>query len=172
MSHFTSRYTLLAAAALMAVALLAPDAQAQLYRPGLRPYYSGPFPAGGAYIPAALATRLQYQRLAVRNFATNTAILGRAYAQVPPYALGYNPYPPVVNYGQTYSPPYYPQSTGYVSPAAYYPLSTGYVNPYSYYPQSTGYVSPYAGYSYSGYTNPYSQAVNPYAGTSISPYGY
>ena len=89
-------------AALIGVVLLAPAAQAQLFRPGSG--YRGPFPSGGAYIPAGLATRLQYQNLAVRNFAFNTAILGRGLSNVPPYVFGYNPYPPV-NFGPAFVPP-------------------------------------------------------------------
>jgi hypothetical protein len=44
--------------------------------------------------------------LTLRQYAYNTAVLGRALSKVPPYALGYNPYPPVVNYGPAYGSPY------------------------------------------------------------------
>jgi hypothetical protein len=36
------------------------------------------------------------------QFAFNTAVLGRALSNVPPYALGYNPYPQLVNYGPSF----------------------------------------------------------------------
>lgn len=69
--------------------------------------------------------------LRLQQYAYNTRVLGRAYASVPPYALGYNPYPAVVNYGPTY-PAYYPY--GYNS---YY----GYpYTPYNlYYPSASPY---------------------------------
>src|SRR4051794_28023465 len=37
--------------------------------------------------------------LSISQYAYNTALMGRAYSYVPPYALGYNPYPPLINYG-------------------------------------------------------------------------
>jgi hypothetical protein len=43
--------------------------------------------------------------LTVRQAAYNTVVLGRALANVPPYALGYNPYVRAVNFGGTIIPP-------------------------------------------------------------------
>jgi hypothetical protein len=40
--------------------------------------------------------------LTLQQYAYNTAVIGRALSNVPPYALGYNPYPAVVNYGPVY----------------------------------------------------------------------
>jgi hypothetical protein len=62
------------------------------------------------------------------QYAYNIATIGRAYSYVPPYALGYNPYPAYVNYGPVYSSRYY-------------------YNPYLY--------NPYAIYGYGGLYNPY-----------------
>jgi hypothetical protein len=95
-----------------------------------------------------------------RAFAIST--IGRAYQQVPPYALGYNPYPPVV--GSPYVPPVNP----YVgNPLVANPYLSGYnsaatYNPYNPYAggatlTSTGTlpaVDPYSGGGYGGY-NPY-----------------
>ncbi len=47
----------------------------------------------------------QLQSSALKQWAFNTAVIGRAYAQVPPYLFGYNPYPQSVNYGPVYQPP-------------------------------------------------------------------
>src|SRR5262249_42424122 len=59
----------------------------------------------------------------IRQAFYNTAMLGRAYSYIPPYMLGYNPYPQVVNYGSLYSP----------------------LNPYTYSPYVNPYINPYAG---------------------------
>src|SRR5262245_60838319 len=48
--------------------------------------------------------------LTLNQYAYNVRTMGRAYSSVPPYLLGYNPYPAVVNYGPVYPAPY---STGY-----------------------------------------------------------
>ena len=73
--------------------------------------------------------------LTLRQYAYNTAVLGQAYSTIPPYALGYNPYPQVINYGPVYRTPY-----------AY--------NPYA--PYTYGYSSPYSAYTgYYGTYNPY-----------------
>src|SRR5205823_3515924 len=58
--------------------------------------------------------------MTLNQYAHNVATLGRAYSNIPPYLLGYNPYPQAVNYG-----PSFPTITPYTSPV----LSTGY-NPY------------------------------------------
>jgi hypothetical protein len=63
--------------------------------------------------------------LSIQQYAFNVRTLGRAYSQVPPYALGYNPYVTSV-YTTPYMSPYY---------SAYTPFL---YNPYLY--------SPYGGY--------------------------
>jgi hypothetical protein len=55
----------------------------------------------------------------LKQWAYNTSVIGQAYANVPPYLLGYNPYPRVINYG-----PY-----NGVNPYAVY---SGLYNPYAY----------------------------------------
>jgi hypothetical protein len=40
--------------------------------------------------------------LSLNQYAYNVGTLGRAYSYVPPYVLGYNPYPVYVNYGPVY----------------------------------------------------------------------
>ena len=46
------------------------------------------------------------------QYSYNTAVLGRAYSNIPPYLLGYNPYPPAVAVGGGYAPPV-PYGGGY-----------------------------------------------------------
>jgi hypothetical protein len=82
--------------------------------------------------------------LNIRQATYNTAMWGRAYSYIPPYMLGYNPYPQVVNYGPNYGP---------VSPYAYNPYVNPYANPYT---AAAAYSSPYAslysgGYGLGGY---------------------
>jgi len=82
-----------------------------------------------------------YPSVQVQQYAANVALLGRAYSQVPPYALGYNPYPQY--YGPAY--PYtaaYPTYTPYAYPSLY-------ANPYALYPYN--YPNPYAAYGLSTY---------------------
>jgi len=88
-----------------------------------------------------------------RQAAFNIGLYGRAMSQVPPYALGYNPYPQIVN------TPYYPtpySGSGYGSlvnnPAAY--TSPGIASP--------GYGGGYGGDT--GYTNGYQPYYDPYSG--------
>src|SRR6186997_3296198 len=90
----------LSTAALGAVVALvgAPTAQAQV-----------PIRSGVAYRQAPQFSVNPY----LARDAYNLAYLGRAvgsfYRSIPPYALGYNPYPSVLNYGPAYNPgPYIP----------------------------------------------------------------
>src|SRR4051812_8628383 len=50
--------------------------------------------------------------LSLRQYDYNTRVighaLGSAYSSIPPYALGYNPYPQVVNYGPVFPTQYVP----------------------------------------------------------------
>jgi hypothetical protein len=59
--------------------------------------------------------------------AYNTAVTGRALSTIPPYWLGYNPYPQVINYGPMYSG-YNPYLYSY-TPYTYNPYlySTGFL---------------------------------------------
>jgi hypothetical protein len=97
--------------------------------------------------------------LTVRQAAYNIATLGQALSNVPPYALGFNPYPrTVINRGIP------PLANPFAGAAMYSnPLSSAYVNPYaSLY--SNPYSSMYAnspGYDSSGY-NPYYGGYNYY----------
>jgi hypothetical protein len=93
-----------------------------------------------------------------RQAAFNIALYGRAMSQVPPYALGYNPYPQIVNnnpypyyptvpyaggYGTIANNPAYAASPGYAgSPGMsnYYP-DNGYTNGYQpYYDPTAGFL--------------------------------
>src|SRR6266542_1564788 len=80
--------------------------------------YSRSFPAAQYYTPSFVPTVLQQNQF--RQYAYNTAFLGRIYSRIPPWLYGYNPYPQVANYGPVYSSPYpmYPSYpvTPYVSP--------------------------------------------------------
>jgi hypothetical protein len=70
--------------------------------------------------------------LTLNQYAYNTAVMGRALSTIPPYYLGYNPYPQVINYGPLYGG-YNPYLTGTLG---YNPYLTSYYNPYLgyYYP--------------------------------------
>ena len=104
------RRFLLVAAALLTLGLAAPLAQAQvIMAPRIVPgagVVRGPMRvpgAGGTLNPYNYYDPYGYARQA----AFNTALYGRAMSQVPPYALGYNPYPPVINYVPSYNYGYY-----------------------------------------------------------------
>jgi hypothetical protein len=92
-----------------------------------------------------------------RQAAFNIGLYGRAMSQVPPYALGFNPYPQIVN--QPYYPPY--------TPGPFYGGGYGggsiVNNPAAY--TSPGYGSP--GFSPGwdpGYTNGYQPFYDPFSG--------
>src|SRR5262245_52276308 len=55
--------------------------------------------------------------LRINQAAYNIRVLGSAYASVPPYVYGYNPYPQVANFGPVY--PYY--NYNFVRPYPVYP---------------------------------------------------
>jgi hypothetical protein len=89
--------------------------------------------------------------VSLQQFAYNTAVLGKVYSQIPPYLLGYSPYP-----GGGYGQPY--------NPAAYYPSPyMGYAQPS--YPQPYGGGYGYGGGGYGG--NPYTGGYS--AGGGIDP---
>jgi hypothetical protein len=114
--------------------------------------------------------------VSLNQYAYNVSVLGRAYSNVPPYMLGYNPYPQVVNYGPSF-PTIAPYNPGlYGGYGAGYGLSTvgGYgggaslaTDPYaagyglSTAPGSGGYGG-YGGYG--SFYPPSTGAVDPYAG--------
>jgi hypothetical protein len=115
----------LAGITLLALVLTAPSAQAQLRRFGI-PGVGGTLNPGNYYDPYGFA----------RRAAFNTRLYGRAMAQVPPYALGYNPYGPAVIAGNSaYGGGYY---GGYAG-------SPGYGSGNS--PGYDGYDGYYSGYS-------------------------
>jgi len=127
--------------ALLALVLAAAPAHAQRFgAPGL----------GGTLNPYNYYDPFGYSRQA----AFNIALYGRALSQVPPYALGYNPYPQITSL--PYNPtPYYGGGYGtLVNNPASYAGSPGYTSP--------GY-SP-GGYGGSGYPSPYIPAYDPYSG--------
>jgi len=99
--------------------------------------------------------------LSLGQAAFNTAVMGRALRQVPPYALGYNPYPQVANYGPSYS-----TVSPFVGPyglgAAGYGAATLATSPYG--------LGDYGGASLA--TNPYGAGLaNSYGGYGNGGYG-
>jgi hypothetical protein len=74
--------------------------------------------------------------LTLQQYAYNTAVMGRALATVPPYALGYNPYPAVVNYGPVIGNYGNPYVNPYVSPYLSTPINyySSYLSGSPYYP--------------------------------------
>jgi hypothetical protein len=65
--------------------------------------------------------------LSLNQYGYNVRVLGRAYSHIPPYALGYNPYPPPIYVSPRVSPYYNPYL--YYDPTAY---GFYYMNPYYY----------------------------------------
>ena len=80
--------------------------------------------------------------LSLQQYANNVRVLGRAYRNVPPYALGYNPYLQYVNYGPVYNPGLYGGYTPvYSTVSGFTPYNTG----YGYYGYPYGITNPYYG---------------------------
>jgi hypothetical protein len=98
------RLTLMAfGAALLIVVLAAAPAQAQRGVPiSQQPHYSGGVNPFNVFDPFGYS----------RQAAFNITMYGRAMSQVPPYALGYNPYPPIINTPYPYYPPVGPYYGG------------------------------------------------------------
>jgi hypothetical protein len=98
------------------------------------------------------------------QYSYNTAVLGRAYRQIPPYLLGYNPYPSPIYNPMVFQPSVYNPYSGYgpVAPASM-PYGGGY--------------SPYGAGAYGG---GYSGGIDPLTGAGgygggyggYPPYGY
>jgi hypothetical protein len=111
------RIVLVAVAVLLVGAVCVQPAAA--YPPSMAPRIARS--TGGLGFPYSAGVNPYYQiwpGMTINQYAYNTALLGRAYSNVPPYALGYNPYPsPVYMYGA------YP----YYSPYGYgaYPYAYG-----------------------------------------------
>jgi hypothetical protein len=106
--------------------------------------------------------------VSLQQFAHNVAVVGRAYRGIPPYLLGYNPYPLAVNYGPNFNPLVF-------RPSVYNPTSPSFYG--SVVPTGTPYAGSGGGYApyYGGnaYTGGYSAGgVDPLTGGSgYSPYG-
>jgi hypothetical protein len=113
--------------------------------------------------------------VSLQQYAYNVNVIGKAYRNVPPYLLGYNPYPLAVNYGPAFNPlvfrpsvynPYTPSLYGSVVPSGV-PYAGGYA-PYG---TGGGYAPYYGG---NAYTGGYSAGgVDPLTGGGggYSPYG-
>ena len=135
MTRSIRTFPLMAAAGLLALALLAPTAQAQFRAGGRVPNTVGI--QGWRNVTRVNPNPYLGNGLTLNQWAYNTAVMGRAYSTIPPYALGYNPYPSVVNYGPVYpvtTPAYNPYLAYTYSPTVYNPYAYGYglnmVNPY------------------------------------------
>jgi hypothetical protein len=115
--------------------------------------------------------------VSLQQYAYNTAVLGRAYRSIPPYMLGYNPYPLSVNYGPGYNPrfaqpaiynPYSPSLVGPVIPAG-----VPYAGGGGYTPSGGGYGPYYGGNAYSGGGGGYTAGgVDPLTGLGGGAGGY
>jgi hypothetical protein len=95
----------LASAGVLALVLNVSSANAQQPRPGGRRPVVVPSIANynpPTYLPNGMT---------VQQYAYNLSALANAYAQIPPWLLGYNPYPPtIINYSPYQGvTPYYPQ---------------------------------------------------------------
>jgi hypothetical protein len=117
------RYAVMAGAVVLVVGALATPAQAQ----------NRNFAATGTRVlPNSQSLVNPYYRVApglsLNQYAYNVRTIGRAYASVPPWVYGYNPYPPVI-----YNAPAYPYYSNY-SPYYTTPYTYNYnaYNPYSY----------------------------------------
>jgi hypothetical protein len=127
MRRLFNRYSLLAVLALIAIALVAPAAQAQgyYYRPVA--YGNGrAFPVVQNIYPPFQPTFLQ--RSALQNWAYTNRVIGNTYAQYPPWVFGYNPYPPL------YAGVYSSGGPGFVTPPPVYnpyPVGFGAYNPFT-----------------------------------------
>jgi hypothetical protein len=86
--------------------------------------------------------------LSLQQYAFNVRVTGNAYRGIPPYLLGYNPYPSVVGYGSGYYPraAFTPYNTAVSN---YLPYNSGYYA-YPNYGANTGYIPYYGGNAYTG----------------------
>jgi hypothetical protein len=125
MKSLTRRFAVVALLAVIGLGILSNTANAQS-----RPYRRN----GSTYIPVTQPINRNWlvaPGLTLRQWAYNTRVIGRAYSNVPPYLLGYNPYTPtMINYGY---PGYYGYNPYSVYSGLYNPYLTGsiYSNPYN-----------------------------------------
>jgi hypothetical protein len=132
--------------------LIAPSAQAQnrIYGQMPLPINPNPMIAPG---------------VSLQQYAFNVKVIGRAYRNIPPYLLGYNPYPQVANFGPVFGPQFVPFAPPPVaSGGGYTPVYGGNAYTGGY----TGGVNPLTGQSYSGGYSPYGGGGY---GGGYSPYG-
>jgi hypothetical protein len=184
MIHSVRWFGAAALAGLAVLGLLTHEAQAQFrFRPpfprtvvpvggfnpalGLAP---GRFLNGVPFGGVALNTNpLLADGTSLNQAAYNTAVVGAALSTIPPYALGYNPYPQYGNYG-----PSYPAISPYASPYASLPTAPAY-NPYygGGYGGATLTNNPYSGSGgYGGYGGSNPSSTTPPSGTTDSYQGY
>jgi len=141
-----------AAPALLGLALLVAEAAPARAQRGFQPNTVGL--QSNANLTRINPNWLLPNGMGLNQYAYNVGTLGRAYSQIPPYMLGYNPYPQVANYGPVVPTiaPYSPYAMSTVGSGNPY-LGTGAgalaSDPYGAYALSTG------GGSYGG-TSPYS----------------
>jgi hypothetical protein len=129
MTSLTRRFAVVALLAVLGLGLLSTTANAQF-----RPNRVGP-----TFVPNRQPINRNWlvaPGLTIRQWAYNTRKIGQAYSSIPPYLLGYNPYPQVANYGPIY-PNYNP-----------YGLYTGVYNPYLYSGIYSNAYNPYGLYGY------------------------
>jgi hypothetical protein len=114
-------------AALLALALAAPPAHAQ--RPTCRIIH----PGAGRMTPGTGGTLNGYNYYdpygTSRQAAFNIALYGQAMSQVPPYALGYNPYPSGAYYPPTWWGPWPPSPRVTTTPRSPIPDTWGAMRP-------------------------------------------
>jgi hypothetical protein len=152
-----AKSTAVAALAALAMGFSAQPVQAQRgigFQPQRNLLFPGPFGYAG---PPINRNWLVAPGLNIRQATYNTAMFGRAASYIPPYLLGYNPYPQAVNYGSLYT------SSPYASP---------YINPYA----AAAYSNPYAALYGGGYGSGYgASALTSATGLpdsgSYNPYG-
>jgi len=155
MSVAVRRLRVLALVGLVMLALTAGPVRAQ-------------FRSGGRPTGAALTINPNFvmpNGITFPQAAFNTAVIGRAASNIPPYLLGYNPYPPV-NIGPSYP---------VINPVNPYALSTlgGYGGGYGAGLATDPYASSYGLGGYGGYggyggAGGYGYGYPPYGGTALS----
>jgi hypothetical protein len=128
MKTLLRRFSLVAVGALALLLLAETPAHAQVGRPG------GPQPVVVPVVPTYVNPyTILPNGMTLNQYASNISILANAYAQIPPWLLGYNPYPsPVLNYGPTYvAPAYTPPLFGTTYPMlSPFAAPNFYTNPY------------------------------------------
>jgi hypothetical protein len=162
------RFVLAGLTSLALVGVVAPLAQAQVRRGGIV------FGGGPILPPINTNPRINAspQFMTLNQYAYNTAVLGRAFSTIPPYALGYNPYPQSVNFGPNFGPNF-----GGYNPYLYNPYASGFGYGSSLSTGAYGVGGAYGGGAYGvgsgtlstdptggAYTNPYVPYADPYGG--------